>query len=399
MATAPLVPKQIEPLFQKLTLAVGGLQLTQTQPNNPLSSVRLGWQTQGQPASQVQEDIIYVRAIEDDDLYNRQRDINTLVNPQDDATLLQVTTYVRVWKVFWTVLGPNSFDNARLIHSALMTDLTTKYLLAKANLYLVTDVVAPLRVPDQWPGGEWGERVDFSARFNEQVTEVPVEVNKVASVEIIIDDATSPPPLADFVVNAPPTSISYVDGAAVALPSAGTSLTIPYNPAEGNIVVVSMCAPDSITGVTCTDSRGNVLPGTGTGGVWQFQEFVEEGVDSFTLTWTGSAYAVAILSEYSGVDSLGQLTSANGTSQPATAMIISSGANSLLSAALATENPGVDFTAITGTLRAQISGPQQSLACLDNTVPAALSALAVAALMTGGTNTWVSAAIELKPSA
>lgn len=174
----PLTPKQTETVMQQLTIKMLGL------PDNAWDLVRVGWQIQGQPTGKITDDIVYVRAIEDDDEYNRQRDVTT--NQKTPSTLQQLTTYVRVWRVMWTLMGPNSFDRARQIKSALFTQ-TPHDLFAVLNvkLYLVTDISAPRRVPE-FIAGQWWERVDFECQFNELVTE-EVLTNAVASAEVIVE--------------------------------------------------------------------------------------------------------------------------------------------------------------------------------------------------------------------
>jgi hypothetical protein len=147
------------------------------------SLVRIGWMRTGQPMQNSHEDVIYVRAIQADNQYDRIRD--TLVSDYDEDNILQTTTYTRVWEIFWTLYGPNSFDRARLVHSGLMSDQGSHDVLALSNVYAVTDIMPPRRVPEQ-RDGQWWERSDFSMMYNEQVTEYRI-VPSVKSVEILIE--------------------------------------------------------------------------------------------------------------------------------------------------------------------------------------------------------------------
>lgn len=187
----PLTPFAIQSVLQAATLAALGLSPT------AFNLVRVDWQTQGQPTGTVNDDITYLRALEVDNPYNRVRDVQTL--PNDSQTVLQLTTYTRVWEIAWTLYGPNSFDHARILRSAMFQQAIHDEL-ALWQLYLVTDVQAPQRVPEYFQG-QWWERVDFSVLLNEAVSETLV-IGSVESVEVIIEDATSPPPLADFTVTA-----------------------------------------------------------------------------------------------------------------------------------------------------------------------------------------------------
>jgi hypothetical protein len=199
MAATPLTPNLIEPLMQLITMVGVGLDPTVAAS---AKAVRIGWQTTGQPASDITEDVIYIRCTEEDDLYNRIRDEEIADVLPEPSTQLQITTtYTRVWRTFWTLYGPGSFDKARQIKSALFKQKIHDMLLgaygtfqllpnpgAYANLalYLVTEIMAPTRVPENF-GGQWWERVDFACQFNEGVTEVDT-VNAVVSTEVFIEE-------------------------------------------------------------------------------------------------------------------------------------------------------------------------------------------------------------------
>lgn len=201
MATTPLplVPKTIEPAMQFITLVALGVDPADP---NAFKKVRVGWQTQGQPAWDIKEDVVFIRCVEEDDAYNRIRDEEVFDDEEDATKVDLLTQYTRVWRTFWTVYGPNSFDRARVIRSSLFTQKIHDLLLTGqsygvqpygtggyggggAPLYLVTDVAAPRRVPELYDG-QWWERVDFDCQFNEDTRELEL-VNAVASVEVDIE--------------------------------------------------------------------------------------------------------------------------------------------------------------------------------------------------------------------
>lgn len=191
----PLTPFTIQSVFQVVTLAALGLGVP-VGPIDPLYAlVRVDWQTQGQPTGTVTEDMVYVRAVEEDNPYNRIREVT--YQPIDSVTMTHVTSYTRVWRVDWTLYGPNSFDRARVLRSAMFSQATHDQL-AGSQLYLLTDVAAPQRVPEFFQE-QWWERTDFSVLLNEFVTETAV-VGSVGSVEIIVEDVTGE--RADFTVTA-----------------------------------------------------------------------------------------------------------------------------------------------------------------------------------------------------
>lgn len=201
----------MDAIVQQITIAM--LRLPPPDPTIPAGqqdpayfAVRAGWQQQGQPFQKITDNVTYCRAEEIDDEYNRIRDVSYATtdvnrvpypgNPPggygqggyggtDLSTLITIktTNYTRVWRVFWCCYGPNSFDNARQIRTRLFDqDIHDQF--ASSQLYLVTDPSAPIRAPEPF-GKQWWERVDFSARFNEFVTEEYVEQAAISN-EIIV---------------------------------------------------------------------------------------------------------------------------------------------------------------------------------------------------------------------
>jgi hypothetical protein len=189
--------------MQLLTINMLGIA-PPTAPNDPAyNAVRIGWQQRGQPAYKIGDDVAFVRCAEVDDPYNRVRDVTQVPNPQDTndppQSVLQLTTYQRVWQTFWELYGPNSFDRMRQIHSALFTQTVHDTFAAlNLNLYWVTDPPCPRRVP-YYSDGQWWEFVAFDSRFNEGVTETLV-IPLAASVPVQVYNGPVPPqPITDFV--------------------------------------------------------------------------------------------------------------------------------------------------------------------------------------------------------
>jgi hypothetical protein len=149
-------------------------------------AVRIGWEERGQPFQKITENVTYILAEEVDDQYNRVRDVHYTETTVDGVTTYtKVTNYTRVWEVLYASYGLNSFDNARKLRTRLF-DQDIYNLLAQSNLYLIADPSAPIRTPEQ-KDGQWWERVDFRARFNEEVTENYV-TESLLSVEIIVEN-------------------------------------------------------------------------------------------------------------------------------------------------------------------------------------------------------------------
>lgn len=186
MATLPLVPAQLDAVLQAVTISMLGLAPPDApQPGTQDPSyfaVRCGWQQLGQPFQKITDDVTYVRALEVDDGYNRVRDVQ-YTPTADGAT--KTTSYTRVWEAYWTVYGPRSTDNARLIRTRLH-DQDIHDQLSASQLYFVPDPAAPTRAPE-FQDGQWWERVDFRARLNEFVTET-LEEGAITSAEIIVEN-------------------------------------------------------------------------------------------------------------------------------------------------------------------------------------------------------------------
>jgi hypothetical protein len=198
MATLPLTPPQIDTVVQTATIAMLGLPVPQSTTDPVYERVRIGWQQQGQPFETIDEDIITLRCVEVDDLYNRVRDVSYVQN-----NFVKLTQYTRVWQVFWVVYGPNSFDNCRRLRSRLF-DQDIHDIFSSSLLYLVTDPAAPTRVPEEHDG-QWWERVDFWAKFNEFVTE-EYGSQAVLSAEVIVIDSKAGE-IADITVSNLPTAL------------------------------------------------------------------------------------------------------------------------------------------------------------------------------------------------
>lgn len=181
----PLTPRALDAAVQQITIQMLGLPLPNSDTDPAYSMVRVMRQQKGQPAQNIDTDRVYVWCAPVDDAYNRTRDKKNLYN--DDVSIGQVTSYVRVWQVQWVLYGPNCVDNARIIKSALFEqDNHDLFATLPLGLALVTDVEEPRYVPEPREGGQWWERVDFEVKFNELVREVKI-LPTVVSTEIIVE--------------------------------------------------------------------------------------------------------------------------------------------------------------------------------------------------------------------
>lgn len=164
MADQVLKLKEIEDFFFQITCKM--LNIDSTKEKNQ-GKVRIAWPTDGAPGWKINDDVVFLRITPEDDKMTRH--LNIIYNPDEDdrAYLKRKTGYTRVHKIDWTLYGPNSYDDADLIRY-LIFDFDYMKQFKKKNLFLITDVPMPTRLPEFY-NGQWWERTDFSATFNEGV--------------------------------------------------------------------------------------------------------------------------------------------------------------------------------------------------------------------------------------
>ncbi len=164
MSDTVLTLKQIEDIFFTITCQMLNIDLTKKENQG---KVRIAWPTNGSPGWKVNDDVTFIRVTPQDDKLARHQDILYTPSAVDSTLASKETGYTRVHKIDWTLYGPKSYDNADLIrYDIFKSDYTEK--LKKNNLFLITDVSMPTRLPELY-NGQWWERTDFSATFNELV--------------------------------------------------------------------------------------------------------------------------------------------------------------------------------------------------------------------------------------
>jgi hypothetical protein len=182
MADQLLTLTQLEDFFADITYKILGLDPTLKENKG---KVRLAWPQGGAPSWKVNEDIVFLRITPIDDKQARQLNIIYNTDDEDKDYLKKQTGYTRVHKVNWTLYGPNSYDNADLIRYAILEPNLYKEDFKSKNLFIVTDVPMPTRLPELY-NNLWWERTDFSATYNEAVIrETKTPYIKSASFELI----------------------------------------------------------------------------------------------------------------------------------------------------------------------------------------------------------------------
>lgn len=187
MANQILTLKEIEDFFQNITSLMLGLDMTQ-QINQ--GKVRISWPTGGAPSWKISEDIVFLRITPIDDKQARTLNIIYNTNSIDNINLNKETGYTRVHKVDFTLYGPNSYDNADLIRYTLLEPNSYKDEFKNKNLFVIPDIPMPTRVPELY-NGQWWDRTDFSASFNEAVIRRSlVPFIESAEIKLVTDKET-----------------------------------------------------------------------------------------------------------------------------------------------------------------------------------------------------------------
>lgn len=173
MATV-LTRVQLEDFFQALVVSF----LPGVDPNQ---GVRLTWPQDGQPGFEITDSVVFLRVGYDPDPYTRLLELS--YGPGGADTVAVSQAYTLAISVDLTFYGPGSFENADAVRAALFLPATTQTL-AGQNLGLITDVPPPRRAPELF-NGQWWERVDLAARFNELVVR-PSTVPAIASAPVTV---------------------------------------------------------------------------------------------------------------------------------------------------------------------------------------------------------------------
>jgi hypothetical protein len=178
----------IENLFQSITMRILGIP--EKDINNVTinqDKVRISWPTSGAPSFKIGDDITFIQVLPTDDPIIQQRDVVHSAIENDNNNSNRTVVYTRNHLIQWVIYGPNSFENADNLRNGIYQPEITESLLLN-NLALITTVPAPRRVPELF-NGQWWERCDLQASFNEEVTRrgtIPNITQVIMGDEIII---------------------------------------------------------------------------------------------------------------------------------------------------------------------------------------------------------------------
>jgi hypothetical protein len=190
MASSALTVDAISKAFQLLVLRMLGIVTDPTADGYDalcFARVRVEFPPEGAPAWKPTEDVGFISAFEETDPYNVIREVSPDVNEGGDS-YVKTTTYTRVWRVHFTLYGPNSYDHGRQIKSCMFEDFAHDTL-AQSSLWAVCDWETAKRIPEKF-AAQWWEVTHYEVELNEFVTET-LTLPTMGSVEIIIQDADS----------------------------------------------------------------------------------------------------------------------------------------------------------------------------------------------------------------
>lgn len=177
--------EEIEDLFRVVVLTILGLDIDTNHKR-----VRFPWGSNlkagigSAPSWNRTEDVCVIYALPQDDVYNRTR--NRKYEDRGGRDLITVDEHTDIHHMMFANYGPHAYECARDIRDGLFRD-DIRRILKKSNFYMVPDVSAIKKVPDIYEG-QWWNRVDFSAEFNEYVrrenTMMTIEEISIKATEV-----------------------------------------------------------------------------------------------------------------------------------------------------------------------------------------------------------------------
>lgn len=162
----------LEDLFWEMTTLILG-------EGFPPEKIRLTYPKDGQPGWTVNEDIVFIRFLEQEDEYARQLDS---VFEAERGTVIKKTARTRVWEMQLNAYGPRACETVNRIKDGVFRQ-DIKRLLARSGVFLIPDLPVCRRAPELF-AGQWWNRWDISLHFNELYRLPDEDVGRIESVSI-----------------------------------------------------------------------------------------------------------------------------------------------------------------------------------------------------------------------
>lgn len=158
MADIILSLNELGDLFYDLTvLMIGG---------SPPADVRRAWATQGAPAFDANDNVIFYKITDvESPMTALREDLYSQIGSPEYGNMK--LGYTRTLQVDWIFYGTSSWDYATLVRNGLYFE-SNRDLLKLNNIYPVPQFAPPRRIPELFQG-LWYERMDLSVKFNELI--------------------------------------------------------------------------------------------------------------------------------------------------------------------------------------------------------------------------------------
>lgn len=156
--------KQVQALFWDITNDIVGKAL-----KNPHKFIRFKYPQNGSPDWKITDDIIFINLDEQNDDYAKQVDSTFKT---EGGTVKRYMARTRVWRVLFSVYGPNSYEIANNIKDGMFTQKIHDAL-SKHAVFLIPNLPLCVQVNELF-AGRWWDRWDLSLNFNE-LYQMPVD--------------------------------------------------------------------------------------------------------------------------------------------------------------------------------------------------------------------------------
>ena len=113
LSSSALSPEQMQQVFQMLVIQIFGTSLSPLPPpgNPAYDAVRCGYQDDGEPSWEFDKDTCIILGFPQNDAFSRWRD--SIIQVNDEASALSPMSYTQVWRIHFTLYGPNAWDRAQ----------------------------------------------------------------------------------------------------------------------------------------------------------------------------------------------------------------------------------------------------------------------------------------------
>lgn len=201
LQSSAMTPQSVATMFQKLALLILGIPVDPQNPGGPAKNgkpagaywqVRVGYQPDGQPAWEPEEDVCIITCRPVAARFSKSRD--RMVASNDDLSVTQLMSFSQEWRVKWVFYGPQAYARASLMISAMDVDWVEQWLQAPPapftpnGFFFIPQYDPPIYAPENF-ARQWWNRVDVELRYYELVKQ-SIIIPAADSVDVIITTNT-----------------------------------------------------------------------------------------------------------------------------------------------------------------------------------------------------------------